>query len=870
MAEQTPTPPNTGTPERLIAKARAVLLFERLWPIAVMLACCVALFLIASWLGFWLSTPPWAHVAGLAVLGAAVIAALSTLLRVRWPDRTAALARLDRDSGVSHRPVSGANDALANGSTDPSTRALWDLHRRRLQAIGTRVRVVPPSPRVVDIDRYAVRAAVVLAIVASAFVAGPEKYGRIASAFAWRSADASPGIRIDAWIDPPGYTGRPPLVLLGPSRTPDSHQQAVFSAPVGSSVVVRVAGTDAAAISSTGALRPAPVPASAAKAPVSASAPSVADSRFALAGDGELRIAREGSAPETFALKAIPDLPPRIRLVGTPKGNARGTLGLGYAIEDDYGVTGAEARFSNPVVRGRPVTGRALVEPPRGTLALPSMPGGLGEGKTTLDLSDHPWAGAQVSMTLSARDEAGNVGETTPTTLTLPSKPFANPLARALVEQRRDLILDPDDRAGVATALDALQIAPDAFDVPLGVYLGLHTAQGRLAAAKTDAALLEVADLLWQMALRIENGDLDKTEQDLRAAQKALHDALERGAPPDEIKKLTEALRQQMDKFLSEMMQNRDKNAAENDKSTPDRNSRTITDKDLKSMMDRMEDAARRGDMAEAQRLLDQLNSIMENLKTAKRGEAQSQANREMNRSMSDLNRMMQEQGDVRDKTFQENGRDRNEAQQGDEDDAGADQDSGQKPGSGDPSGQSAQPGSGRKPGQKGKGSPGFGDLQDRQNALGGQLDALQRKLRGLGLKGEQGLADAEQAMKEAGEALGKGQGGAAVEAQGRALEGLQRGAGGLQQQMAQEGGQDGNPAEGQGGEGEDMQQGEDLDPLGRPRQGRGSSQSHDLDVSGGLAARAQQVLQELRRRLGDPTRTQDEQNYLERLLQRY
>ena len=125
------------------------------------------------------------------------------------------------------------------------------------------------------------------------------------------------------------------------------------------------------------------------------------------------------------------------------------------------------------------------------------------------------------------------------------------------------------------------------------------------------------------MALRIENGDMNQTEQDLRAAQKALEDALDRGASPDEIKRLTEALRQQMDKFLAEMMQNAQRNQAQNDQA-PNQNSRTITDQDLKSMMDRMEDAARRGDTAEAQRLLDQLNSIMENLKTAKRGNGQT------------------------------------------------------------------------------------------------------------------------------------------------------------------------------------------------------------------------------------------------------
>ncbi len=583
-----------------------------------------------------------------------------------------------------------------------------------------------------------------------------------------------------------------------------------------------------------------------------------------------MRIVRADQRAETFRLHAVPDAPPRIRLAGPPKINARGTLALAYTIEDDYGVTGAEAHFANPVVRGRPVTGRALVEPPRGTLALPSMPGGLGDGKTTLDLSDHPWAGAEVSMTLSTRDEGGNVGESAATTVTLPSKPFSNPLARALVEQRRNLVLDPDDRANVALALDALQLAPESFDVPLGVYLGLHTAQLRLAAAKTDPDLLGVADYLWQMALRIENGDMNQTEQDLRAAQKALRDALDRGASPDEIKRLTEALRQQMDKFLSEMMKNADRNQADNDQA-PNRQNKTITDKDLKSMMDRMEDAARRGDTAEAQRLLEQLNSIMENLKSAKRGGAQDQATREMNRSMSDLNRMMQEQGDVRDKTFQRNrdgGDDQDDsAQQNGENQPGM----GQEPGDQGDGQQNGQPRQGRGSKQGQKGAPGFGELRQRQQALGDQLNALQRKLRGLGMKGEQGLGEAEDAMKDAEGALGRGDGSAAVEAQGRALDGLQRGSQGLQQQMAQ-GGQQGEQAQGQGGEqdSEDMQTGEDLDPLGRPRQGRGSTQGRDLDVSGGLAARAQQVLQELRRRLGDPTRSQDEQDYLERLLQRY
>ncbi len=41
-------------------------------------------------------------------------------------------------------------------------------------------------------------------------------------------------------------------------------------------------------------------------------------------------------------------------------------------------------------------------------------------------------------------------------------------------------------------------------------------------------------------------------------------------------------------------------------------------------------------------------------------------------------------------------------------------------------------------------------------------------------------------------------------------------------------------------------------------------------EIGEGVAERAQRVLQELRRRLGDPTRPVEEQDYLERLMKRY
>jgi hypothetical protein len=60
-------------------------------------------------------------------------------------------------------------------------------------------------------------------------------------------------------------------------------------------------------------------------------------------------------------------------------------------------------------------------------------------------------------------------------------------------------------------------------------------------------------------------------------------------------------------------------------------------------------------------------------------------------------------------------------------------------------------------------------------------------------------------------------------------------------------------------------------DPLGRETRDRSDNSRSVYDPAGAPAAqRAQRVLEELRRRLGDPTRPRDELEYLERLLRRY
>ena len=571
----------------------------------------------------------------------------------------------------------------------------------------------------------------------------------------------------------------------------------------------------------------------------------------------------------------------------------RGSLTLNYRIDDDYAVIGAEARFSKPIIGGKPATGRSLVEPPRMTLALPGAPGGLGEGETTTDLAEHPWAGAKVTMTLSARDEADNEGLSEPTEITLPARVFTKPMAKALVEQRRTLILSPDEGRGrVGQALSALMVAPDLFDVEPSVFLGLRTAATRLKAARADPQLLEVADFLWEMALRIEDGDVSAAERDLRAAQQALREAMQRNASPEEIKKLMDELRTAMDKFLREFaeQQLRDQRDNPNGERDQNRNERMLSQRDLNEMLNRMEEMAKRGDMADAQRMLDQMQRMMENLKSARRERQRDPQSREMSRQMGELDKMMREQQRLRDDTFREQQRDRRgqRPERGQRGQQNPDQDMDQ----GDQGNQDMAEGGDEQMSDE--------QLSERQKQLRERLEEMKRRMKQFGMNGEKGLDDAEEAMREAERELGEGQQGQqgrpkpgegpqggqqggrnrgrAVDAQGRALEGLRRGMQGLAQQMQRQPGQQGGEfAEGDDwGEpdpnGEPRRADGQRDPLDRPRRDERNRLNDDsgLNAEGGAAERARRVLEELRRRLGDPGRPREELDYLERLLRPY
>ncbi len=862
--------------------------WERLWPGLTAALTLAGLFLALSFLGLWLEAPRWIRIAGVSTFAIAILTAIGRSVRDGLATSAERLTRIDQDSGLPHRPAATLDDQLANPSADKSTLALWQLHQKRAAETMDRLRVAPPSPRNVDRDRFALRGLALVGVAAAAFVAGPEKYSRVFAAFDWRTPGVlSQGFRVDAWIDPPAYTRRPPIVLK--LKEDGTAQKDVASggplrAPSGSIIIVRASSMASLTVEHDTGIEATESEVAAKTAAGEKPLGAEGELRFVLRRDAHLDIQRYGSTIARFDIVSIPDHAPTIALKDEPKNNARGSLTLSYKIDDDYGVVSAEARFANPIINAKPVVGRSLVDPPRMQLGLPSGTGGLGDAETTADLSEHPWAGARVTMTLHARDEGDNEGASVPVEMILPQRPFVNPLAKALVEQRRNLVLAPDAKNRVQSSMDALLLAPDQFGVTPGIFLGLTTIARRLSQSRTDVELVEVADLFWEMALRLEGGDLSEAERDLRAAQQQLRDAMQRGASDEEIRKLMEQLRAAMDKFLNELAQQAPR---DNEQTSRNDNSRNITPQDLKSLLDRMAEMMKNGSMAEAQQMLDQLQRMLENLQTARRpNNGGDRKSREMNRALDELDQMTRDEQQLRDETYQQgqspkgrqNNRDRqqqSQRQRGQNQQRGENQQ--RDPQSGEESddeesGDTAQKGEENRDGQQGQEA-----MRQRQQALRQRLEVLKNRMKQNGMKGEQGLEDAEDAMKEAEGELGKGENGRgkAVDAEGRAVEGLRKGAQSLAQQMQQgdqpgEGGQAG-PGNPPGGQPRDGRPSANPDPLGREAHDRRDNNQQVYDPLGVPAAqRAQRVLEELRKRLGETFRPRDELDYLERLLRRY
>ena len=836
---------------RKVRLARLGLAFERLWGAAFPAVMTFGLALLFVVSGASQHVPVALRLGILALAAILFVGFAFRLLGVPLPSAGEALARLERDNRLKHRPATSWLDTLALGADNPDSRALWIAHKdrlkRELEALQSHLPRSPLPAR----DPMALRNGLALGLVAALFLNAGDWRDRVAEAVSLSPLPAVPA-RVDAWISPPAYTGRAPVLLTGEVQTGRSGGAAEVLVPEGSSLTVRINGARDGQVTLYQLLADGDRGAVAQTLPMTTpKTGDAAEARTVLQRPVHAEVTDGSRRLGSWRIALIPDAAPQVEVDGDIAPTPTGAFAVPWRASDDYGVVGIDAAFRRVAEEAKPGQPAAaadspfLAEAPGFAIALQKMNPREARGRAFQDLTAHPWAGLLVDMTLTARDQAGQRGLSKPVRFRLPERQFSKPLASALVEQRKVLIRAPAEKDKVVRTLAALLAWPKGLFDTSGSYMGVRMAASRLYAADNQEGLRQIVDLLWEIAISVEDGALDDALKNLESLRKELQKALAEGAPPDKIAELMRQLREAMNKYL-EAMQKQAMERMRQGGQPQQRPGKEVRSEDLQKMLDQIENLARQGSRDAAQEMLAQLENLLKNLQPGMAN--QMQRGGPMDRMLDQLGDMMRRQQRLMDETFR--------LPQGQQGQPGTD-DQGQQ-------GQETRPGQqGRQPGGRGQGQN--GQLAEQQGELGRALDDLLRQLGEQGMDQPGGLGRARRSMGDATGALEGADRDRALGSQNDAMQALREGAQSMARDMMQQQGTGNQGNYGRHGEA----RGDDRDPLGRPMPRSGEDYGPDRNMLPGEAAieQARRILDYLRNRSNEPNRPKVELDYFDRLL---
>ncbi len=800
-----------------------------LWP-----AWCAALAAYVVWKLALLAGHGWLI---LAVLAA--ILAMRGLVRLQLPRLRQAADRMD--ARVPGRPILAIQDRQVAGLADPGAVELWRRHVNRMAEKARHVKPVPPDLHLSSADPLALRHISITAfILVALFVPAPSGNNAAGQLLPGDAGSIAADNLFDAWIDPPAHTGEPGIYLN------EIATGTTLQVPAGSRLAIQLHRRQGELQIVTDL--------------ADASNPDDRPRQWEIADDGYLELALADQQLFRWEFEAIPDRPPSVTILRGLESGPFGQARMELEFEDDYGVSAAAIHVELDLAAIDRQHGLAADPEQRQTpeFRIPMPLDGQRrhfETGFTADFGDHPWAGLPVHLIVSAVDSAGQETTSRHDLPKLAGRVFGDPLSRALVEQRRDILWNRANSRRVSRVIRSISHLPDRLFETASPYLKSRMAvrliESSLPGQPDDSSASAIADLLWHSALEQEEGDLAITREYLTEAAERLAEAIRNGASEQEINRLTAEYQRALARFMAELA----RKSAQEQASNPDRQSlgqfgetREISQSRIRQMMDDMARLLAEGNLAEANRILDQLRRITENLVAGRPGDPDNGG--EFQETMRGFSGTLERQQGLADEAF------RDLQEQRMMESAGRSEGN---VGSGGGLGQ------GRDHFGQGGGSGGEGDVAERQEELRQQLRRQMRQLANQGIQGRDAIGAFEQSarsMTRARDRLRDNDFEQAIVEQSRAIGQLGQGIRSLMEQRASQNanGYGGPPGSGQ----------TETDPLGR-RRGQNMAGIGDLIVPDRLQQRrSQEIRDEIRRRAGEAGRPEFERDYLKRLLQTY
>ncbi len=835
---------------RKTAMARNAIGFERLWAALLWPFVTGALALALLLSGWLLLLPVWPRFAIMAAAVAVFLYSFKGITRLRWPSREEAMRRVEEKSGLAHRPVSGHGDRLT--TDDPVQQAIFAEHKlRQLRALKS-LRAGTPRSAWRDIDPRSLRLPAALALIVALILGPGTATSNLSDSLALAEPPPAIPLVMDAWLKPPAYTGKPPMLLTSPAMQERLAREPELTVPENAVLSLRITGAKAPRLSffeladnEKDALEIKELkPKNRTSGEAFQSDTTLTRPALVKVMDGDREIGQ-------WRIALLPDAPPSIEITEDPSGDSSGTLIAKWHAKDDYGVSSivSDIYLADEQDDGTGFSDVGIFEYDAPRLSVPLRKASPKEesGTAKADVAQHPWAGFMVEMTLIAKDAAGHTTGSERRIFRMPERLFTKPLARALIEQRKHLILAPDEAGSVVQMLEALLAYPEGLIETSGIHLAIAAATARLKTVETGTDVTrdridDVVAMLWQIAVNVEEGASSDPKAQLEALRKELERAIREGASPERIAELTQKLREALDRYMQSLMAESQKRMQQGQQNPQQqqqqRNMQTVTPEQLQKMLDMIEKLAQSGNKDQAEQMLSQLEDILRNLQPGQGQQQQQQGqdgnNSELGQMLDKLSELMRKQQKLMDETQR--------SQQ-------------------DPFGENQDPGQQGEPGQQGQGMDGLGD---RQQGLSQMLQDLMNQLGKNGMPAPDAFGDAGESMKGAEGSLRGGDRDGALDQQGDAMAKLREGARGLAQQLLQQGqGQQGQ----QGRTGE--ARGDDRDPLGRPLPNSGEDYGPDRDMLPSELAlqRAREILEMLRGKAGDSALPRLDRDYIDRLL---
>lgn len=772
------------------------LLWERLWN---RLWAVISLFLLFTGLSL-LRVPEMFGQAGPLVafclfMTAFVIVFFGTKNRFSFPWRSDIQRHVEKTSALKHRPLETLSDKPADGLSE-AARDLWHRHLQKTAGYLDKLKIYRPSPNVAQRDRYALRYAALLLFVIGLSVAQRDAGIRLQQAFI---PDLSPVITqksatFDLWISPPEYTHES-AIFLATARQGVIASNKNIQVPEGSTLKLRLNG-----------YRFSPGLYYAGQRHVlTEAAPKNFTLDLPLQHSGMIRLSYFLHSLGAWNIAVAADTVPEVSILKVEE-TAHAATKITYKATDDHGITkisGIIAPAPDMLEKLDHIKYRFDI-PPSDTAS------------HIEDLTAHIWSGLPVTLTLEAEDSAGHKSASAPYALTLPARSFTNPIARILIEQRKKLLWAKDADAFNEVASNIINIVnkPELYKNDGMTFLALMIAAKRLGYDSDPEAVESVQDLLWDVALRLDDGGLSLAQRELRSALQKLSSSLgNKNLSKQEIQEIVDDVQKKMQQYVQALameLQQRLQQGKQIPALSPDLAKKFMKNIDLGKMLQQMQALAQSGSRDDLKKMAESLKNTLDNLDMKKFDQMQQKQMQAME-ALQNLEDIIHSQQSLLDDT------------------------------------------------NKNKDPAKTKDQAREQSDIRKKLGEALEKLAGVMDSIPDNFANASQSMKLSENALGEGKATTSLPYQKNALDQLQKGMDDAISQMAQSMQQSilsfgMMPSGGNYGEG--------FDPLGR-----GVSNGDVKIPDEKEQRRVQKIIEELRHRSNDSHRTKVERDYIDRLL---